>query len=430
MLVALSASHEHLDLGVLDALTRNADELPDRLAAAGPALQGAVVISTCNRLEIYMDAERDDDAIDAALDAISGASGVSRRAVAESVATAQGSAAATHLYEVAAGLRSMVMGESEISGQVRTAFNAALAAGHTTPLLNDLFQVGLRHAKKVSTTTGLGAAGRSGGAVALDRASAALDMPLTEAEVLIIGTGAYARVITAELRRRGSQRVHVHSGSGRAADYARTHEVTAVPDGGFDQAVATADLIVAASGQGGGVLRPEQLTARHGRRLVVLDLALHSDLDARLREREDVHVIGLRDLAEEIDDTGQIALAREILAEGVRSFTERQRMRSVDPAITYLRGTVSGTVEEEISRIRAKYDPQIAADFEHHLRRIAVKILHPPTVRARELARTGEGDRYVTAFQTLFGVDVASTRPRHTPRESKGAPRTTQEKRS
>lgn len=407
MLVAVRASHEHLGLGVLDALTRNAEALPAALQASSDRISGAVVVSTCNRLELYLDAPRFHDGVEAAIAAIAATSGLPADEVTAHVEAGLGREAAEHLYEVTSGLRSMVVGESEIAGQVRSSFTEALESGRTTAMLNDLFQIGLQHAKRVSATTQLGASGRSGGAVALDRAEAALPMPLAEASVLVVGTGSYARVITAELSRRGAAAVQVHSGSGRAEDFARTHGARAVAADAFAEAVAEADLVVAASGQGGGVLRGEHLARRGQRPLVILDLALHSDLAPEVRQAPEAHVIGLEDLADDIDDAGQIRAARSILGQGVDTFTSRQRARTVDPAITYLRGTVAEAVDEELDRIRSRYDGAVAEDFERHLRRIAAKILHPPTVRARELARAGGAEEYVRAFHTLFGVDVA-----------------------
>ena len=408
MLVAVRASHEHLDLGVLDALSRGADRIDDLLAHVD-CIHGTVVIATCNRLEIYLDAERFHDAVAATVDAIAQCSGMERDEVASHVDALMDSEAAAHLYEVMAGLRSRVVGESEIAGQVRTAFSAALAAGRTTAMLNDLFQIGQRHAKQVASTTGLGAVGRTGGAVALDRAADVLDLGIADAAVLVIGTGSYARVITADLRRRGTRDIRVHSGTGRAEAFASSHRVQAVPAGMLPEAVAHADLVVAASGQGGAVLRPEHLVGRDSRALVVLDLALRSDLHPDLRGREDVRIISLADLAHDIDDDGQKQQARAILDEGVRSFIARRRIRSVDPAISYLRGSVSGALDDEVGRIRSRYGDEVAAEFERGLTRIAAKVLHPPTVRARELAVNGRAEQYVAAFHTLFGVDVRAS---------------------
>lgn len=404
MLVAVRASHEHLDLGVLDALTRNSEQLAQELRAPGAPLDGAVVLSTCNRLELYLDADRFHDAVDHAVSAVSRTSGLAEQEVRQLLEAAMGTEVAQHLYEVTAGLRSVVMGESEISGQVRAAFTEALEQGTTTPMLNDLFQEGLRHAKRVSSTTRLGAAGRTGAAVALDRAIDVLEVPLGEASVLVIGTGSYARLVVAELARRGVQDVAVFSSTGRAEDFAASHGVRAIPADGLGAAAVGADLIVAASGHGQTLLHPEHLSDARPR--VILDLALHSDLDAAVRDLDQVTVIGLADLADEIDDAGQLAAAREILTEGVDRFVSRQETRKLDPAVTALRSRVAAALDREMEDIRERYPEDIAEDLERRLHRIAAKVLHLPTARAREFARDGAADQYVEAMHTLFGIDL------------------------
>ena len=404
MLVAVRASHEHLDLGVLDALTRNSEQLAQQLRAPGAPLDGAVVLSTCNRLELYLDADRFHDAVDHAVSAVSRTRGLAEQEVRQLLEAAMGTEVAQHLYEVTAGLRSVVMGESEISGQVRAAFTEALEQGTTTPMLNDLFQEGLRHAKRVSSTTRLGAAGRTGAAVALDRAIDVLEAPLGEASVQVIGTGSYARLVVAELARRGVQDVAVFSSTGRAQDFAASHGVRAIPADGLSAAAAGADLIVAASGHGQTLLHPEHLSDARSR--VILDLALHSDLDAAVRDLDQVTVIGLADLADEIDDAGQLAAAREILTEGVDRFVSRQETRKLDPAVTALRSRVATALDREMEDIRERYPEDIAEDLERRLHRIAAKVLHLPTTRAREFARDGAADQYVEALHTLFGIDL------------------------
>ncbi|MFQ6484069.1 glutamyl-tRNA reductase [Brachybacterium epidermidis] len=412
MLVAVRASHEHLDLGVLDALTRNSEQLPRELNAPGAPLDGMVMLSTCNRLELYLDAERFHDAVDHAMAAVSRTSGLAEQEVRQLFEAAMGTEVAQHLYEVTAGLRSVVMGESEVAGQVRAAFTEALEQGTTTPMLNDLFQEGLRQAKRVSSSTRLGAAGRTGAAVALDRAIEVLEVPLAEASVLVIGTGSYARLVVAELARRGVQDVSVFSSTGRAPDFAASHGVRAIQDDGLAAAAAGADLVVAASGNGQVLLHAEHLSDARPR--VILDLALHSDLDAAVRELEGVRVIGLADLADDIEDAGQLAAAREILTEGVDRFVSRQETRKLDPAVTALRGRVAEALDQEIREIRERYSEDVAADLERRLQRIASRVLHLPTARARELARAGAADQYVEAMHTLFGIDLGEPDERPT----------------
>lgn len=425
MLVGLRATHEHLDLGVLDALTRGSEHLPhviERLnaqagaaaTAAAPApgsssdpgapLGGWVVLSTCNRLEVYLDAHRFHDGIDVVARAIAATSGLALDQIALCLETAMGAPVAEHLYEVTAGLRSIVLGEAEIAGQMRAAFERARAAGCTTAMLNDLFQVGFRYAKQVASTTPVGAAGRSGVAIALDRA-ADLIGPLSQADVLVIGTGAYARLGVAELVRRGVRSVRVHSASGRAVAFAERQGVQPITAAELPHVLAQSDLVLACSGRGTSLFPESFLGAGP---MLILDLALHSDLHPLVRHLADVRVLDLTDLTVTADESSEPALAqaRAIIAEGVEHFRSRQEYRRVDPAMAAMRRAVDAAADAEVSRLRRE-SPETADDVERSVRRILAKVMHSPTARARRLAQEGSADEFVDAFHTIFGIDIS-----------------------
>ncbi|MFC0675656.1 glutamyl-tRNA reductase [Brachybacterium hainanense] len=428
MLVAVRATHEHLDLGVLDALTRDAARIPqviqevlaergaqDALAAqaegrrpAPPALEGWVVLGTCNRLEAYLDAHRFHDGVDVVVEAVSRTSGLDRDLVSLCFETATEAPVTRHLFEVTSGLRSLVIGEAEIGGQVRGDFEAAREAGHVTTMLHDLFQLAFRYAKRVATEAPVGAAGRSGVAVALDRAAEELE-GLEGRRVLVVGTGAYARLGVAELARRGVVDVSVHSGSGRAVAFARRHGVDVVPPGTLAAALRDADLVLACSGRGTSLF-PEQLLEAGP--TLILDLALHSDLHPLLRHLQDVRVMGLADLASQLEDTAEPALltAQEIIAEGTAEFRSRQQVRRVDPAMAAMRRSVGESADAEIARLRRETSEDVADQVERSIRRILAKVMHSPAARARRLAEDGHADEYVDAFHTIFGIDISAQR--------------------
>ncbi len=406
MLVALRATHEHLDLGVLDALTQGSDRLPqviEQLNAAATSLEGWVVVSTCNRLEIYLDARRFHEGVAVAARAVATTSGLSVDQVSLCLETAMGRPVTEHLYEVVAGLRSIVLGEAEVAGQVRAAFERAQNDGHATPMLNDLFQIGFRFAKRVASRTPVGAAGRSGVSVALDLAEQAVG-PLSDAAVLVVGTGAYARVGVADLHRRGARRVQVHSPSGRGDAFAERHGIDAVRAGELPAALAKADLVLACSGRGPS-LSPEMFDGAG--RTLVLDLALHSDLHPGVRDLSDVDVLGLAELSVTADAGTALALAeaRRIVADGVEHFASRQEFRRVDPAMASLRRALDDAAEAEVQHLVADR-PDIAEEVERSIRRILAKVMHSPTTRARQLAQEGKTDEYVEAFHTIFGIDI------------------------
>ncbi|GAB2540659.1 glutamyl-tRNA reductase [Brachybacterium huguangmaarense] len=421
MLVALRATHEHLDLGVLDALTRGSEHLGhviERLNARAAAqgdedapLAGWSVVSTCNRLEIYLDARRFHDGVGLAARAVSATSGLPPEQVALCLETAMGAPVAEHLFEVTAGLRSIVLGEAEISGQVHTAFERSRAAGETTAMLNDLFQIGFRHAKRVAATTPVGAAGRSGVAIALDRAAEILG-DLRGRSVLVIGTGAYARLGVAELARRGVRDVHVHSPSGRAVAFVERQGIAPIDAAELPDRLREADLVLACSGRGTSLF-PE-LFLEAGPTLI-LDLALHSDLHPLVRHLADVTVLDLTDLTVEADRTAAPALAqaRGIIAEGVEQFRSRQEHRRVDPAMAALRRSITEAADAELGKLRRAHAADGTADdmadeVERTVRRIIAKVMHSPTARARRLAEEGNAEEFIDAFHTIFGIDVST----------------------
>ncbi|MBK0330763.1 glutamyl-tRNA reductase [Brachybacterium sp. MASK1Z-5] len=407
MLAAVRATHEHLDLGVLDVLTRDAADLPEvieNLNADGGPLDGWVVMSTCNRLEVYLDTQRFHDGLELVVEAVSETSGLDAELVSVCFETAMGAPVAEHLYEVTAGLRSVVLGEAEIAGQVRAAFDAARGAGHTTAQLNDLFQIGFRFAKRVASRTPVGAAGRSGVAIALDHAVGLIG-PLQDKDVLVIGTGAYARLGVADLTRRGAGRVRVHSGSGRALGFAERHGIEAIRADQLGTAIREADLVLACSGRGTSLF-PDHF--RDVGPTLILDLALHSDLHPLVRHLNDVQVLDLSDLTIEIDEEAAPVLeaARQIIADGVAQFTARQEYRRVDPAMAALRRSLGEATDSEVARLRRGGKGEEADDVERSIRRILAKVMHSPTARARELAEQGDADKFVQAFHTIFGVDL------------------------
>ncbi len=413
MLMVLGASHHDLGLTQLDQLTGGSETLGHALVSLcrreDSAVSGVVVVATCNRLEIYLDAARFHDAIDEVTGAVALASGVPADEVSTLLKVRVGAPVVAHLFTVASGLDSMVVGEAEIGGQVARALRDAQAAGTATPAINLLFQHAARTAKKVATDTGVGAAGRSIASVALDIASGTV--ALDGARALVIGTGAYARVVAAELRSRGCSALSVFSPSGRASGFADRHRAVPVEPGKLADAVAGVDIVVTCSGTSAETLTPEVLTAAVARRetpLPVIDLALHSDVSGAARAVPGLRVIDLNTVSEQVDPAhlAAVGAAHDIVIAGVSDFEDRMAVRKLDPAIVALRQHVSVAVEKEMARLRAKYPADVAADVELTLHRLTQALLHTPTMRAGELARTGDTADYLQALHTLFGIDL------------------------
>ncbi|WP_062516689.1 glutamyl-tRNA reductase [Demequina gelatinilytica] len=413
--LSLVASHRNRELAVLEQLQVGADTLASELIDAHGAVAGAVVLPTCNRFEVYIETDDTEAARDAVVDAIARASALDRETVEQALVPYEDDDAIQHLLSVTSGLESMVVGEREISGQVRRAHIEAQKRQQITPRLDRLFQSALRTSRVVAASTGLGTSGRSVVSVALDLADATVDW--NGARVLMIGTGALAETAVGTLHGRGARVDGVFSPSGRAQEFALRHRIEAVELDGLELAIREADVVFACSGGESVVVTPALVAAaRHGldAPLTLIDLALHRDIAPGVGELRGVTVIGLDDVGSSApgESVGAIDAARSIVAHAVARFGDGETARSLDPAVVALREHVFGLLEREVARIRPGAGaPQEAVDradeTEAALRRFAKTLLHTPTVRAREHAQAGEASQYLEAIRALYGIDVA-----------------------
>ncbi|MDN4474078.1 glutamyl-tRNA reductase [Demequina zhanjiangensis] len=415
MLMSLVASHRNRDLALLEQLSLGAQSVADLAVDGQSPVSGAVVLPTCNRFEVYLET---DDAASARAEVVStlaAASGLAEDVVAEALLVYEDDDAAQHLMSVASGLESMVVGEREISGQVRRAHLDAQQRHHISSRLDRLFQSALRTSRVVASTTGVGTSGRSVVSVALDLADETVAWP--GARTLMIGTGALAESGVATLRARGAVLTGVFSPSGRGPLFGSRHGVPVVESDALAEAVREADVIYACSGGESIVLTPALVSsARAGAAhpLTIVDLALHRDVAPGVEDLRDVRVINLEHVGRHAPGESVEALeaARSIVAHAVARLGDGETERALDPAIVALREHVFGLLEKELARIRpaADADAETVAQAElaeQSLRRFARTLLHTPTVRARELARAGETEHYLHAIRTLYGIDIA-----------------------
>jgi glutamyl-tRNA reductase len=408
VLVLVGASHHDVTLDELSRLSAAEPTLLPSLVAS-PAISGAVVLATCNRFEVYLDTLRFHDGLDDTITAIASAAGLERDFVVDAMRVTVDTSAVQHLFAVAAGLESMVVGEDEISGQVRQALTAAQQGGTTTPVLQRLVQRALATSKAVSRVTGLGAAGRSVVTVGLD-VLVERHGSLQGRRVLVLGTGSYARIVVAALRRAGCEHVEVYSSSGRADAFASSHGVAAVPTDGLVDGLRRADVLIGCSGAPHPLVDGVLLDASRAGlpMLPVLDLALTPDLDAAAHARADVDVIDLAAIHEYAprEHSSAVLQAQDLVLDAVGEFERLETGRSADRVVVAMRTHVMQIIEQEMATIRRRVDADTADHVSAALHRVARTILHVPTVRAQELARNGDVDAYRRAVHTLFGIDV------------------------
>jgi glutamyl-tRNA reductase len=284
VMVLVGANHHDVALDEINRLSEANSGLAIRLLTASDDIRGAVVLSTCNRFEVYLDLDGFHNAIDVTTETVAEVSGLDHDHVVESMRVVVGNSVAQHLFSVASGLESMVVGEDEIAGQVRQALSTAQREHTTTAQLERLMQRALATSKAVAHSTGLGAAGRSIVSVGLDVLEERHGS-VAGRRALILGTGSYARVVIAALRRRDCELIQVFSSSGRAEHFALSHEAEAVSLGGLVEALSRADFVIACSGAPHALVDADLILRSRPADAVlpIIDLALSPDVDLGAR---------------------------------------------------------------------------------------------------------------------------------------------------
>ena len=408
----LSADHRLPGLDVVARLGAVAPGLGPDLLAAVPALRGVIVLSTCNRLALLLDADSwADTGCPAALRSLPGSAAhvsdshtpathgsaacaspadAAPSGLAETVSAflaeraglepgslhlshLSGPAAHREMLAIAAGLRSMVVGEAQIAGQVRRAAETAASEGTLSPELVRVIERASATARRVAHETELSGQGRSIVAVGVEQAARHLP-PLDGCRALIVGTGSYAGATVAALRARGLIDIAVHSASNRAEAFAAGHDLRPVPAGALSEAMAHADLVVTCRGAGGPVLTADVVAPvaadrlrsagsagrgtdrAAGHPLVILDLALTRDVDKAVGALTGVVHLDLARVRDAVPDAEaqQVAAARAIVEAEAADFERDLAGRAMDPLITALRAQVGRVVAEEVERLRSR----------------------------------------------------------------------------
>ncbi|WP_144793136.1 glutamyl-tRNA reductase [Kocuria palustris] len=410
VLFSLVASHRNVDLSTVARLADGAAGAPGELTSAG-GLTGSVSLSTCNRLEIYGELaddagpERIESARQGLAQLLSERSGVPAEDILRSAQLHVDEDAARHLFTVVSGLESAVVGEREITGQVRRALIDAQRSGTASGGLVRLFEEAARTAREVGTSTSLGERGRSIVSVALDLADDVTDGRWPERRALVFGTGAYAGATMAALRDRGCADIEVHSASGRAEAFTANRGGTPVPADDLRGALERADVVIGCSG-GSEPLSAEQLPEGP---LTVIDLALSRDFDPSVADLPGVELITLESvkLAAPEETTESVEAARGIVDAAARRFREQRSERDMDAAIVALRKHTMSVLESEMEKVRRQHGCTAAAEeVEFAMRRMVRSLLHEPTVRARRMAKEGRAEDYLTGLEALFGLSV------------------------
>jgi glutamyl-tRNA reductase len=396
VLLCLTSNHQNASFDLLEKLSIGAPAATESLVTGSAFVSGAVVLATCNRFEAYLDIDEPLTgatavAVQSTLATLAENSGVSEDDLRASITVLCGDDVPTHLFSVTSGLESVVVGEDEISGQVRRAVDQARSAGRTTSALEKLFQSAAHTSKNVRNATELGGASRSLVRLALEMASSRVT-DWSHARVLLVGTGQYAATTLTALRDRGASDIRVFSPSGRAGKFAAKYAVRA--ETSLPAAIATADVVITCTAS----LAVHPTDISNADRRLVIDLGLPRNVDPSVATMPGVELLDLEIIGRHapIEALTATADARAMVATSAAAFTTSA---SVEPAIVALRSHIFDLLDDEIGR--AKGNPETEAALRH----LAGVMLHGPSVRARELAAQGRGEEFTRALSALFGIE-------------------------
>ena len=420
-LLAVGLSHRSAPHALLERAALSTERTGKLLAdlAASPNVHEAAALATCNRIEVYAGVEKFHAAVTEITELLSVHTGVEPAELTQYLYVHYDGRAVQHLFTVACGLDSMVVGEPQILGQIRTALAGAQDHGTAGRALNDAMQQALRVGKRAHSETGLDRAGQSVVSVALEAAYGALgvDGP-NNLRVLIIGAGSMAALAAASLNRAGVRHMVVANRTEERAEHlASQYTADTVPMAQIVPALGEADLVIACTGAPGHVITGPMLNrAAHSHPVALVDLALPRDVDPAVRELTGVHVIDLERVA--ADGSAQaagaaqeIAAVRDLVLDEVEAYAAAQRGQAVAPTVAALRVMAADVVRAELDRLRGKtpgLSDKDRAEVEQTVRRVVDKLLHVPTVRVKQLAGAPGGSSYAEALRELFGLDPAS----------------------
>jgi glutamyl-tRNA reductase len=416
-ILALGVSHRRAPVELLERLAIPEGSLPKAFRALmdQEAIGGAVILSTCNRVEVYAEVDSYHAGFGALKRFLADTGELDPDAFAEPLYAHYEGDAAEHLFAVAAGLDSMVVGEPQILSQVRTAIRAAQAEGAAGPGLAALFRAAIRTGRRVRAETSIGAAPEAIVQAGLDLADRHVG-GIRGATATVVGAGQMAALAVKVLTERGAARVAIANRSPeRARALAERHGAEAHELHALARAMAGADVIVACTGAAGIVIDAADVLGAHPTAerppMFVLDLAVPRDVEPAVGELPGVLLVDVDDLAELARSAAParqaLAAGRAIVDEEVARYAARRQAARLAPLIQALRARGDRIREDELSKAMAKlesFSPAQREAVEAMAGAIVAKLLHEPIVRVKELSGPG-AEHHARALAELFGLE-------------------------
>jgi glutamyl-tRNA reductase len=432
--LVVGLSHKSAPVTLLERAALSGDTLSKLLRdvfQAEPVAE-VFVVSTCNRVEVYADVDRFHAGVTAICELLARHCGVPAQELTPHLYVHYEDRAVSHLMAVASGLDSMVVGEGQILGQVRSALKLAGEQGTSGRVLSELGRLALRTGKRARTETGIGRAGLSLLTVAIELAAASLRTgpasaappdaaALAGRDVLIVGAGSMSALATATAARSGAARIVVANRTrSRAERLAADVSATAAGLADVPAAMGAADVVISCTGATGQVIGRDMVSAavtarkQAGRTgpLVILDLAMPHDVDPAVAGLPGVVLIGIDMLdGQGTTATGDdVAAVRVILEAELAAYHSAMDAARVAPTVVALRAKAAKVVDDELARLAGRLSGDDLSgraldEIAQTVRRVVDKLLHAPTVRVKELAGSPGGEEYAAALRVLFDLD-------------------------
>ncbi len=411
-------SHRTAPLDVREQLALEADKLREVLAdlAGSGVCSELMVLSTCNRVEVYGVADVAGEARDAAFRRMGAQKGMDLRVLEPLLYTTTGADAVRHAFRVAASLDSMVLGEPQILGQVKDAFVLAQTCRTLGPTLHALMSQAFAVAKRVRTDTEIGRYAVSVSFAAVELARKIFGS-LRGKAVLLIGAGEMGELAARHLQDQGTLPIYVANRTwGRAQELARDLAGTAVRYEDVTSVMAEVDIVITSTAAQEPIVRATEvdavMRARHARPLFFVDIAVPRNVEAAVNDLDNVYCYDVDDLRLVVESNmrerqREAQRGEQLVEREVARFVERLKDLEVVPTIVSLREKLEDIRRAEVARALGRLpgvDEATKEALEALSQAIVNKVLHAPTVKLRDSSRAGHGRRWIEVISELFGL--------------------------
>jgi len=418
--ITVGVNHKRAPVEVRERLAFSSARLPtlfERLKST-EQISGCVIISTCNRTEVYAASKDIDAALSAIWETLSHESGIEIDQLQSYSYSLTCQKAIAHLFKVVSGLDSMILGEQEVLGQVARAYQFACEHGASNPVLNVLFQKALKVGKQVQTETLIGSGASSVGSAAVELARQ-IFIDIEDRSILLIGAGEMGRLVARNLANNCASEMMVCNRSyDKAQEVALQFDGCAVPFEELFECLPETDLVVSCTSAPGYIITKEHLSSladkRNGKPIFLIDLAVPRDIDPESAQLECVHLYNVDDLQNIVDESlgereQEAEKAKEIVEKAVNNFMKWLNSRAAVPAIKALSQKGAEIRDAELEKALRKFgnlterEEKILRSMAHA---ITNKITNAPIIKLREYSQTDQGHMYAQVLLDLFDLQV------------------------